>query len=67
MKISSSIEKKEIIVFSVTVLTLSSLLCFISYELDDPNISILAVFTPSIVALVLIAIANGRKGVFVIR
>jgi membrane protease YdiL (CAAX protease family) len=64
MKISSSIEKKEIIVFSVTVLTLSSLLCFISYELDDPNISILAVFTPSIVALALIATANGRKGVF---
>ena len=63
MTISSSIEKQEITIFSLTVLALSSLICFFSYELDDPNISILSVFTPSVVALVLTAITGGRKGV----
>lgn len=62
MKIKSSVEK-EIITFSATVIILSSLISFISYKLDDANISILAVFTPSIVALVLTAIYNGKKGV----
>jgi len=63
MKINSSIEKKEIIIFSVIVIALSSLICFISYNLDNSNLSILAVFTPSLVALVLTAITKGKKGV----
>lgn len=58
-----STEKKEIILFSVIVIALSSLICFISYALDDPNISILSVFTPSIVALILTAITRGKRGV----
>ncbi len=63
MKIMSSIEKKEIIIFSAIVIGLSSLICFISYKIDDSNISILAVFTPSIVALIFTAITKGKKGV----
>lgn len=63
MKINSSIEKKEIIIFSVIVITLSAIICFISYKLENSNLSILAVFTPSIVALVLTAITYGKKGV----
>ena len=63
MKINNSIEKKEIIIFSVIVIALSSLICFISYNLDNSNLSILAVFTPSLVALVLTAITKGKKGV----
>lgn len=63
MKINSTIEKKEIIIFSVIVIALSSLICFISYNLDNSNLSILAVFTPSLVALVLTAITKGKKGV----
>lgn len=63
MKINSSIEKKVIIIFSVIVIALSSLICFISYKLDNSNLSILAVFTPSLVALVLTAITKGKKGV----
>ncbi|HKL31204.1 MAG TPA: type II CAAX endopeptidase family protein [Tangfeifania sp.] len=63
MIVRSSIEKKEIILFSASVIALSSLLCFTSYKLEDPNISILAVFTPSIVALILTAITRGKKGV----
>lgn len=63
MKNLNTKEKKEIIIFSVIVIALSSLICFISYKLDDPNVSILTVFTPSIVALILTAITKGKKGV----
>ncbi|SHF25976.1 CAAX protease self-immunity [Arenibacter palladensis] len=56
--------KREIIIFSVIVIALSSIICFISYKLDDPNVSILTVFTPSIVALIFIAITNGKKGLY---
>ena len=63
MIVRNSIEKKEIILFSASVITLSSLICFISFTLKDPNISILSVFTPSIVALILTAITRGKKGV----
>lgn len=62
MKIKSSIEK-EIVIFSASVIILSSLISFISYKLDDSNLSILAVFTPSIVALIITAINSGKKGV----
>lgn len=59
-----STEKREIILFSVIVIALSSLICLIAYQLDDPNISILSVFTPSIVALILTAIAKGKRGLY---
>lgn len=64
MNVLNPIEKKEIITFSATVIALSSLICFISYKLGDANISILAVFTPSFVALILTAIAKGKSGVY---
>ncbi len=64
MKNLNTIEKKEIFIFSATVIALSSIICFISYKLDDQNVSILAVFTPSIVALVLTATLQGKKGVY---
>jgi membrane protease YdiL (CAAX protease family) len=57
------IEKREIFLFSTIVIGLSSLICFISYKLDDSNFAILTVFTPSLLALVFTAIAKGRKGV----
>jgi membrane protease YdiL (CAAX protease family) len=57
-------EKSEIVSFSAIVIALSSLICFISYKLDDPSFSILSVFTPSILALVLTAATYGKKGVY---
>ncbi|MGB5227569.1 MAG: CPBP family intramembrane glutamic endopeptidase, partial [Eudoraea sp.] len=60
----SSKEIMEIILFSAMVIALSSLLCYIAYTLDDPNVSIFAVFTPSLVALLLTAITKGKKGVY---
>ena len=58
----SSAETKEIIIFSIITIILSSLICFFSYELANPNLSILTVFTPSIVALILTAINSGKEG-----
>jgi uncharacterized protein len=60
----SSIEKKEIIVFSIIVIVLSSLICFISYKTNNSNLSILSVFTPSVLALVITAIKKGKRGVY---
>jgi len=60
----SSLEKKEIIYFSIIVIGLSSLICFISYKTNNSNLSILTVFTPSIVALVFTGINKGKKGVY---
>lgn len=56
--------KREIILFSVIVIALSSSICFIAYQLDDPNFSILSVFTPSILALILTAMAKGKRGLY---
>ena len=56
--------KREIIIFSIAVIALSSLICFISFKLDDTNTSILSVFTPSLVALVMTAMSQGRKGIY---
>jgi membrane protease YdiL (CAAX protease family) len=56
--------KREVILFSVIVIALSSLICLIAYLLDKPNLSILSVFTPSIVALVLTATSSGKSGVY---
>ena len=60
----SALEKKEIILFSTIVIGLSSLICFISYKTDNSNLSILSVFTPSILALVYTAINKGKKGIY---
>ena len=57
-------EKNEVIYFSLIVISLSSLICFVSYRLNDENISILAVFTPSIVALFLTFFTRGKQGVY---
>ncbi len=56
--------KRDIITFSVIVIALSSIICLISYKLDNPNVSILTVFTPSIVALIFTAITSGKKGLY---
>jgi uncharacterized protein len=60
----NSKEKTEIIAYSSIVIGLSSLICFIAYKIDDTNVSILSVFTPSIVALIYTSITRGKKGVF---
>ncbi len=56
-------EKKVIVLFSVLVMALSSLIAFISYKIEDSNVAILSVFTPSLVALVLTSLIQGKKGV----
>lgn len=60
----STQEKKEIILYSSIAIGLSSLICYISYETNNSNLSILSVFTPSILALVFTAINKGKKGVY---
>jgi membrane protease YdiL (CAAX protease family) len=64
MKNLNSNGNREIIIFSVIVIALSSVICFISYKLDNSNVSILSVFTPSIVALIYTAITSGKKGLY---
>lgn len=64
MKKTNSLLNIEIITFSAITIALSSLICFAAYDLGEPNLSILSVFTPSLVALVLAAISNGRKGIY---
>jgi membrane protease YdiL (CAAX protease family) len=57
-------ETKEIILFSTVAIGLSSLICYVSYRANNPNLSILSVFTPSILALFFTAIKSGKKGVY---
>ena len=54
----------EIIVFSLATLALSSLICYASYDLEEPNLAILSVFTPSLTALILTLISQGKKGLY---
>jgi len=54
----------EIIVFSITTLALSSLICYAAYDLGQPNLAILSVFTPSLTALILTLISQGKKGLY---
>ncbi|MGE0589690.1 MAG: CPBP family glutamic-type intramembrane protease [Cyclobacteriaceae bacterium] len=56
-------KKREVVTFSVTVIILGALICFISYKIDNPNLSVLTVLSPSIVALILTARSSGRSGV----
>ena len=60
----SALEKREIVLFSIIVIGLSSLICYISYKTNNSNLSILSVFTPSILALVITGINKGKKGVY---
>lgn len=60
----NSTEKRDVILFSTIVITLSSLICLIAYQFGDPNISLLSVFTPTIVALILTAITQGKSGLY---
>lgn len=64
MNILNSREKRHVVLFTAVVISLSSLICFASYKFDNPNVSILNVFTPSIVALVLTAMTKGKKGIY---
>ena len=59
----NSKRSKEIIVFSITVMILSSLICYVAHRLDNKNLSILSVLVPSSVALLMTAITDSRKGV----
>lgn len=57
-------EKNEIVIFSVIVIALSSLICYVSYTTGDPNLSFLSVFTPTVVALILTSFSKGKKGIY---
>ena len=57
-------EKKEIVLYSIIVIILSSLICYVSYKTDNMSLSLLSVFTPSILALVFALISKGKKGVY---
>jgi len=57
-------EKKEIMLFSIFVIILSSLICFIAYKTDNSNLSLLTVFTPSVLAFVFTGINKGTKGIY---
>lgn len=64
MNKSNALLNIEIITFSVATIALSSLICYASYDLGEPNLAILSVFTPSLVALVITAITKGKQGVY---
>lgn len=64
MNTSHQKEKREIIYFSVINLVLSSLICFLAYKLDNLNLSVLSVFTPTVVAIILMAKSKGKAGVY---
>jgi uncharacterized protein len=60
----SRLEKQEIVLFSLTAVILSSFICFVAYKTDHAQLAMLAVFTPSLLALVYSAIHHGTKGVY---
>jgi len=60
----SAPEKKEILLYSTIVISMSSLICFFSYKTNNSNIAILSVFTPSVLALAFTAINKGKMGVY---
>lgn len=57
-------ENVEIITFSATTIALCALICFAAFDLDEPNLAILSVFTPSLTALVFTAVSKGRNGIY---
>jgi len=64
MKIQNAPIDKEIIVFSIATIALSSLICYAAFALGNSNLAILSIFTPSLVALVMTAASKGRKGMY---
>ncbi|MEM8860440.1 MAG: CPBP family glutamic-type intramembrane protease, partial [Chloroflexota bacterium] len=54
----------ELLLFFSLTMALSALIGFLAYQLGDPNIAILTIFTPSITAVVLTAIVDGRRGLY---
>ena len=48
--------------FSGGTILLSSIICFFSYTQEDPNLAMLAVFTPTLTAFFLTLVIGGRKG-----
>ncbi len=56
------IEKREMILFSTIAIGLSSVICFISYKLDDPNLSILTVLHHQYLLLYLLELQQEGKG-----
>ena len=64
MKSINSTEVKEVYIYSAVIIALSSIICYISYKIGDPNYSILSVLTPSIVALFYTLFIKGKKGVY---
>lgn len=63
MKTNNLTRKREVVLFSFIVIVLSSLICLGTQMLENPNLSILSVFTPSLVALVLTARTTGKEGI----
>ncbi|MDN3653245.1 type II CAAX endopeptidase family protein [Thalassotalea ponticola] len=56
------IKTNQILIFTLSVLLLSSAISYLAYNADNLNISFLAVFTPSLVALILTVVNNGKNG-----
>ena len=56
--------KKEIGLFTTVVIGLSIIISFISYKLDNNNLSFLIVFTPTITAFILTLLYRGKKDVY---
>ena len=54
--------KNNIVLYSILVLLASALICFISYQLDNVNISILTVLSPSIIAFLITLFTEGKSG-----
>ncbi|SFR35589.1 hypothetical protein SAMN04490243_1014 [Robiginitalea myxolifaciens] len=53
---------KEILTFSAVTIALSSLICFIAWKAENPSITIMSVFTPTLTGLVLSVRYKGRTG-----
>ena len=59
MKLSN---KKSILLYTIISIGLASITCFIAYTTKNINISILSVFTPTIVAILLTYYSEGKEG-----
>ena len=49
--------------YILIILLISGLICYVSYSGNNPNLSIVNVIMPSLVALVVVAIFEGKKGI----
>ncbi len=57
-------ENRELILFPILAITLSSLICSIAYQTDNSGLSLFSVFTPSVLAFIFTLIASGKKGIY---